>query len=194
MLAAAFVAFANHLLESASWARDKLSLHAGKTALFDVFPVRLAFSVAADGRLQPSPPEASPAVTIRLTHLTLIEVLADGEEAWRKAEVVGDTDFAAVISQVASNLRWDVEEDLSRVIGDIAAHRMAQAGRAAAGWPKQAAVSMAENAAEYLTEEKAVLVTPLQAAEFMREVDELRDAVERMDKRIERLWRRVQGR
>jgi len=194
MFAVAFVAFANHLLESASWARDKLSAHAGKTALFDVFPAKLAFAVAADGRLQPAPPEALPAVTIRLTHLTLLEVLADGEEAWRKAEVAGDTDFAAVISQVASNLRWDVEEDLSRVVGDIAAHRMAQAGRAAAAWPKGAAVSMAENVAEYLTEEKAVLVTPLQAAEFMREVDELRDAVERLDKRIERLLRRIQGR
>ncbi len=121
--------------------------------------------------------------------------MADGEEAWRKAEVTGDTDFAAVISQVASNLRWDVEEDLSRVVGDIAAHRMAQAGRAAAAWPKQAAMSLAENAAEYLTEENVgMLVTPLQAAEFMREVDELRDAVERLDKRIERLSRPVRGR
>lgn len=193
MLAAAFIAFANHLLESALWARDKLSAHAGKTALFDVYPARLAFAVAADGRLQPAPPDATPAVTIRLTHLTLLGVLADGEEAWRKAEVVGDTDFAAVISQVASNLQWDVEEDLSRVVGDIAAHRMAQAGRSAAAWPKQAAVSMAENAAEYLTEEKALLVTPLRAAEFMREVDELRDAVERLDKRIERLSRQVRG-
>jgi ubiquinone biosynthesis accessory factor UbiJ len=194
MLAAAFVAFANHVLESAPWAREKLSAHAGKTALFDVFPVRLAIAVTADGRLQPAPQEALPAVTVRLTHLTLLEVLADGEEAWRKAEIAGDTDFAAVISVVASNLRWDVEEDLSRVVGDIAAHRMAQAGRAAAAWPKQAAKSMAENAAEYLTEEKAVLVTPLQAAEFMREVDELRDAVERLDKRIERLSRQIQGR
>jgi len=46
MLSVAFVAFANHLLESASWARDKLSAHAGKTALFDVFPTKLAFAVA----------------------------------------------------------------------------------------------------------------------------------------------------
>jgi len=194
MLATAFVAFANHVLEPAPWAREKLSAHAGKTALFDVFPARLAITVAAGGRLQPAPPEALPAVTIRLTHLTMLEILGNGEEAWRKAEIVGDTDFAAVISVVASNLRWDVEEDLSRVVGDIAAHRMAQAGRAAAAWPKQAARSMAENAAEYLTEEKAVLVTPLRAAEFMREVDELRDAVERLDKRIERLSRQVHGR
>jgi len=194
MLAAGFIAFANHVLEPAPWARAKMSAHAGKTALIDVFPARLAFAVAADGRLQPAPPEAAPAVTIRLTHLTLLEVLGDGEEAWRKAEVTGDADFAAVISQVASNLRWDVEEDLSRVVGDIAAHRMARAGRAAAAWPKQAAVSMAENAAEFLTEETSLLVTPLQAAEFMREVDELRNAVERLDKRIERLSRQVHGR
>ena len=193
MLATAFVAFANHVLDPAPWAREKLSAHAGKTALFDVFPARLAIAVAADGKLQPAPPETVPAVTIRFTHLTLLEVMAGGEEAWRKAEISGDTDFAAVISQVASNLRWDVEEDLSRVVGDIAAHRMAQAGRVAAAWPKQAARSMAENAAEYLTEEKAVLVTPLQAAEFMREVDELRDAVERLDKRIERLSRQIHG-
>lgn len=193
MLAAGFVAFANHLLDAAPWARDKLSAHAGKTALFDVFPVRISVTAMTDGRLQPASSEASPAVTIRLTHMTVLEVLAGGEDAFRKAEVAGDTDFAAVISQVVSNLRWDVEEDLSRVVGDIAAHRMAQAGRAAAAWPKRAAASMAENAAEYLTEEKAVLVTPLQAAEFMRAVDELRDAVERLDKRIERLSRQVRA-
>jgi len=194
MFASAFVAFANHVLESAPWARDKLTAHAGKTALFDVFPGRIAIEVAADGSLRPAPAEAAPAVTIRLTHLTLLEVLTDSETAWRKAEIAGDTDFAAVISQVAANVRWDVEEDLSRVVGDIAAHRLAQAGRAAAAWPKQAAASMAGNAAEYLTEEKKVLITPLQAAEFIREVDELRDAVERLDKRIERLSRQILGR
>jgi len=191
MIAAGFVAFANHLLDAAPWARDKLSAHSGKTALFDVFPVLVSVTVMADGRLQPASAEASPAVTVRLTHLVLLEVLAGGEDAFRKADVTGDTDFAAVISQVVSNLRWDVEEDLSRVVGDIAAHRIAQAGQAAATWPRKAAASLAENAAEYLTEEKALLVTPLRAAEFLREVDELRDAVERLDKRIERLSRQV---
>ena len=129
MLATAFVAFANHVLDPAPWAREKLSAHAGKTALFDVFPARLAIAVAADGKVQPAPPEALPAVTIRLTHLTLLEVLAGGEEAWRKAEISGDTDFAAVISQVVSNLRWDVEEDLSRVVGDVERDQVAAGGQ-----------------------------------------------------------------
>ena len=115
------------------------------------------------------------------------------ESAWKEIEIAGDTDVAATINHLSRHLRWDIEEDLSRVFGDIAAHRMTQAGRSAATWSKQAATGLAGNVAEFLTEEKHLLVTPLRAAEFVRDVDELRDAVERLDKRIERLQRQVRG-
>lgn len=189
MLAAAVCRFANHALASADWARGKLATHAGKVAQFEVPPARFALLVGADGLVQPADGAAAPAVTISFDPPALLETLADREQAWRKARIEGDTAFASAISRVAANLQWDVEEDLSRIFGDIAAHRMAQAGKAAAAWPRHAARSVAANAAEYLTEEAHLLVTPLQAAEFVREVDELRDAVERLDKRIERLSR-----
>ena len=193
MFSGPFSAFVNHLLAPAQWARESLAVHAGKIAVFDVFPLRVAVAVDSDGTLRPAPANASPAVTIQVTHATALQILAQGEDAWRKANVEGDTGFASAISKVAANLRWDVEEDLSRVFGDIAAHRMAAAGRSAAAWPKQAATSLAGNVAEFLTEEKHLLVTPLRATEFVRDVDELRDAVERLDKRIERLRRQVRG-
>jgi ubiquinone biosynthesis accessory factor UbiJ len=193
MLSGPFSAFVNHLLAPAAWARESLAVHTGKIAMFDLFPLRVAVVVEPDGTLRAAPENASPAVTIRLTHATALQILAEGEDAWRKANVEGDTGFASAISKVAANLRWDVEEDLSRVFGDIAAHRMAEAGRSAAVWPKQAATGLAGTVAEYLTEEKHLLVTPLRAAEFVRDVDDLRDAVERLDKRIERLQRQVRG-
>lgn len=189
MPARPFVAAVNHLLAGADWARRKLAPHAGKRAAFDVFPARFAVEVCGDGTLAAAGADAPAAVTIRLTHLNLLELLAGGRDAWRSAEVEGDAEFAAAISQVAANLRWDVEEDLSQVVGDIAAHRLAGAGRTAAAWPRQAARSLAENAAEYLTEEAHLLVTPLQASEFVRAVDALRDDAERLEKRIERLAR-----
>lgn len=189
MPARPFVAAVNHLLAGAGWARRKLAPHAGKVADFDVFPLRFAVAVCADGTLAAAGADVPAAVSIRLTHLNVLEGLAAGENAWRNASVEGDAEFAAAISQVAANLRWDVEEDLSRVVGDIAAHRLAGAGRAAADWPRQAARSVAENAAEYLTEEAQLLVTSLQAAEFVGAVDALRDDAERLDKRIERLAR-----
>ena len=193
MFSGPFSAFVNHLLAQAAWAREALAEHAGKVAVFELFPLRVAVAVDPDGTLRAAPEGAAPSVTIRLTQATVLQILAEGEEAWRKANVQGDTEFAAAISKLAANLRWDVEEDLSRVFGDIAAHRMAEVGRSAAAWPKQAASSLAGNVAEFLTEEKHLLVTPLRAAEFVRDVDEMRDAVERLDKRIERLQRQVRG-
>jgi ubiquinone biosynthesis accessory factor UbiJ len=193
MLSGPFTAFVNHLLAPAGWAREILGEHAGKIAVFDLFPLRVGVAVNADGTLGAAPLETPPAVTIRLTHATMLHILAAGEDAWRQADVQGDTDFASAISRVAAGLRWDVEEDLSRVFGDIAAQRLAGAGRAAAAWPKQAARSLAGDVAEFLTEEKHLLVTPLRAAEFVRDVDELRDAVGRLDKRIERLHRQLRG-
>ena len=193
MFSGPFSAFVNHLLAPAAWAREILTAHAGKVAVFELFPLRVAVAVDPDGTLRAAPESTAPAVTIRLTQATVLQILAEGEDAWRKANVQGDTEFGAAISKVAANLRWDIEEDLSRVFGDIAAHRMAAAGRSAAAWPKQAATSLAGTVAEFLTEEKHLLVTPLRAAEFVRDVDELRDAVERLDKRIERLQRQVRG-
>jgi ubiquinone biosynthesis accessory factor UbiJ len=193
MFSGPFCRFVNHLLAPAAWAREILAGHAGKVAVFDLFPVRIGVAVDPEGTLHPAPANASPAVVIRLRQATVLQILAEGEPAWRKANVEGDTAFASAISKVAANLRWDFEEDLSRVFGDIAAHRMAESGRSAAAWPKQTASGIAASVAEYLTEEKHLLVTPLRAAEFVRDVDELRDAVERLDKRIERLQRPVRG-
>ena len=189
MLAATVSRIANHLLAPADWARERLTAHAGKSARFELLPARVNLQVGTDGLLQPAAAEAAPAVVIRFQPGALLRTLADREQAWRSAHIEGDTAFAADLSYVAAHLEWDVEEDLSKVFGDIAAHRMAEAGRTAAAWPKQAARSVAQNTGEYLTEEAKLLASPLQVSEFVREVDELRDAAERLEKRIERLAR-----
>jgi ubiquinone biosynthesis protein UbiJ len=44
-------------------------------------------------------------------------------------KIEGDVQLAAEMGWLAENLRWDVEEDLSRVLGDIPAHALADVGR-----------------------------------------------------------------
>ena len=100
-------------------------------------------------------------------------------------------ELAAAISYVLANLRWDYEDDLSHVFGDVAAYRIARGVRQLSAWPALAGRSLAQGIAEYLAEERQVLATKLGAEEFTEEVDELRDAVERLDKRIDRLARRL---
>ena len=95
--------------------------------------------------------------------------------------------MAASLSEVARNLRWDVEEDLSRVFGDIAAHRMVETGRKFADWGKQGADNVARSFSEYWTEESPLIAARADVATFSAEVDALRDDLARLEKRVERL-------
>ena len=118
----------------------------------------------------------------------LLPRLAAGEEAaYREIEMQGDMELAQEISFIARNLTWDVEEDLSRVIGDISAHRVVSAAREVGKWGREAALRLSQGATEYWIEESPLIASRVKVETFVREVAELRDAVERLEKRVERL-------
>ena len=175
----------NHLLRSASWARDALRLHAGKTARFEVFPFAVALTVLDSGEVTPAGADATPAATVKLAPGLMLRLAARDESAWREIEISGDTDFASAIHHVTRNLRWDVEEDLSRAFGDVAAHRMAQTGRTLRRWSEQAVENTGRAFAEYWTEEQPLIAGARDLEEFGRAVDQLRDDAARLEKRIE---------
>jgi ubiquinone biosynthesis protein UbiJ len=186
-------AVAHHLLEQTDWARSRLAEHAGKRVRVESLVGPLSVEIAEDGQVLPVELDETPDLVISLTPLAAAQWFTDRQAVWRDARVEGDIELAAAISDVAANLRWDFEEDLSRVIGDVAAHRVGQNVRRLSAWPGDAAESAARGVAEYLTEENHVLATPLQTEEFAKSVDELRDAVERLDKRLDRLTDSIAG-
>lgn len=186
----AAAAFINHLLRDASWAREELRRHAGKTAHLEVAPLALSLTVAHSGEITPAAPDAVAAVKVRLTPGLMLRLVTRDETAWREIDITGDTDFASAIHHVARNLRWDVEEDLSRVFGDVAAHRMAETGRSLRHWGEQAVENTGRAFAEYWTEERPLIAAARDLEEFGRAVDQLRDDAARLEKRIERLLSR----
>ena len=88
---------------------------------------------------------------------------------------------------VLRKLRWDGEEALSRVIGDIAAHRAVGTVRSLAGWHRQTAQNLLENLAEYFGEEQPVLVKRHALEDFSRTTTVLRDDLARLEKRLRKL-------
>jgi len=183
----AATAFINHLLRGASWARDALQRFAGKTARFDAAPLGLSVTVQDNGEVGVAAADAAPAVTITLTPGLALRIAARDETAWREIGVSGDADFAATLNHIARNLRWDVEEDLSRVFGDMAAHRMAESGRVLRRWGEQALDNTGRSFAEYWTEEQPLIASAHDLEQFHRAVDQLRDDVARLEKRLEQL-------
>ena len=180
-------AVANHLLRGAAWARAELKAHAGKTARFEFFPAGFSLTVLDSGEVSAAGTDAVAAVTLRLTPGLMLRLAARDESAWQEVDASGDTDFAATINQLARNLRWDVEEDLSRVFGDITAHRMVETGRVFRRWGSQSAEGVARSFTEYWTEEQPLIVPARDLEEFNREVDALRDDAARLEKRVQML-------
>lgn len=187
MISSPISAAINHLLAREAWARDKLARHTGKLALFDAGVASLRLKVAADGMVQAAGPDEAPNVTIRARLADLPLILQDREHAFSYVQIEGDADFANTISQLAQSLRWEAEEDLSRLIGDVAATRVVGGARAAFDTARTTQRKLAENVAEYLLEENPVLVRPSAVEEFSTEVARLRDDVERLAKRIDKL-------
>jgi ubiquinone biosynthesis protein UbiJ len=101
--------------------------------------------------------------------------------------ITGDSEIAQTFHELLHAARPDLEEELSRLIGDVGAHQVGNFTRALADWGEKTATTFLQNVSEYLQEESRDLVTRTEADEFLAAVDGLRDAADRLAARIERL-------
>lgn len=186
-LALPAVAAINHLLAHEAWARALLARHAGKQACIDAGVAELRVLVGRDGLFEASRDSGPANVTIRIKPADLPLIAQDRTRALSYVKIEGDAEFANVISQLANGLRWDAEYDLERVVGPIGAYRLHQGARGAVSGLGEAGRRLADNVAEFLADERAVLVRPVQRDAFAADVVRLRDDVERSAKRIARL-------
>jgi len=101
--------------------------------------------------------------------------------------VSGNARLASEVLLLVRHLRWDAEEDLARLVGDVAAHRLAGAVRDLATWQTDAVRRLADSLVDYAVEERRMLVKRAELDSLAAEAAQLRDALERLEKRIARL-------
>jgi len=175
----------NHLLDAEPWARERLAPFAGEAVEVrnPPFPA-LRFIILPGGKLEAGGDD--PALVLTLKPDALIAFARGPEHFVRSVEVAGDERLASEVMALARHLRWDFEEDLSKVFGDLTAHRLANALRDFAAWQADAARRLAESFADYVTEEKKVLIRRPELEAFAAQVALVRDAVERLEQRVRR--------
>ncbi|RFP14037.1 sterol-binding protein [Duganella sp. BJB488] len=181
----------NHLLAQEPWARKELLRHAGKIAAIDTGAVVLRLRVTADGMLEAAPPEEPARVTIRVKLSDLPLIAQNRERAFSYVQIEGDAEFANAISNLSKSLRWEAEHDLEKVVGPIAAVRVVSGARAAFEAIRNGHQKLAENVAEFLLDEKPVLIRPQTVEAFSADVVRLRDDVERAAKRLAKLEQKL---
>ena len=206
----------NHLLRQQQWAAERLKPFAGRSVEFRLAPLPdLRLDITAEGLLEkahatsdaksadanaagaaakdPATDHPAADLTVTIKPAALPHFLRRDEEGLRallrEVELTGQADLAQVVQGLFRELKWDVEEDLSRVVGDVVAHRMAETGRSLFAWQKEAAQRLAQNFAEYWTEENPVIAHRDDLARFSTDVGALRDKVDALEQRLARLQR-----
>ena len=184
--AVAFCFALNHLLRSEPWARERLVPFAGEVVELAAPPLpALRFTIGPEGLLDAGGGEPGLSLKIRPS---VLPGLARGEEhALRAVDVSGNGRLASEVMLLARHLRWDFEEDLSRLLGDVAAHRVAGALRDFAAWHADVARRLAAALGDYATDEQPLLLRRGELATLAADLAQLRDALERLVKRIGRL-------
>ena len=106
-------------------------------------------------------------------------------------EITGDTGLANRFNQLLSQLDIDWEEILAQNIGDIAAHKIGNLFRDSSQWIKRSVNSVCLDSGEYLQEEAKLSPPNAEIRKFIRQVDEVREAADRLKVRVDILKQRA---
>ena len=126
------VLFLNHVLMQEKEAMDRLVRQKGRIARVQWCQYSMALLVTPAGLFDVAPEGATPDLMLEVTEtspLSLAQTALRGDKPTIRIE--GDVQFAAEINWLVDNVKWDVEEDLARVIGDVPAHTIAKVARTA---------------------------------------------------------------
>ena len=126
------VLFLNHVLMQEKEATDRLVRQKGRIARVQWRQYSIALMVTPAGLFDVAPEESTPDLMLEVTEtspFSLAQTALRGDKPSIRIE--GDVQFAAEFNWLVDNVKWDVEEDLARVIGDVPAHTIAKVARTA---------------------------------------------------------------
>lgn len=179
----------NHVLKHEEWALHDLKKHQGKVIEL-VLPIGgMQWQIQGDSLITLlSEIHQHPDLVLELNAQGFSALSAPQgtikDRAMRAIKITGDAQLAQLIAKLSNQLRWEYEEDLAKIIGDAPAHFVCSQAKRFAQATEKAIVDLQGNVAEYLSEEKKVLLHQRDFVSHKMEIQAIRDTVERLEKRI----------
>jgi ubiquinone biosynthesis protein UbiJ len=180
--------------------RDGLRLLDGRRVALAIASPPLALQVRVDGErlvVGPIDDAGEPDLSVRSTLAGLVGQLPmfrrDDAPPVGKMQMSGDADLARRLQRLAERFDPDWQQPFAAVFGDVLGVQIAKALAATLKQARIVGRSLAESAAEYVTEESRDVVPRAELDAFHDDVDVLRDDVERIAARIARLRPQVRA-
>lgn len=164
----------------------------GKTLSVDLAGLPLAIRLRCDsGRLHFVEGDSEAAdCSIGGLPISLLRLAMTGDQQSLRTGTItlsGDPALARDFERLLDLARPDWEEELSRFVGDVAAHQIGNIARGVLEWGGKAADTLQRDAGEFLQEESRDLPTRFEVDEFLDEVDQLVADFGRAEQRLARL-------
>jgi ubiquinone biosynthesis protein UbiJ len=161
----------------------------------DVDGITRVRSTCRGGRLSLLAGDDSPAdAVIAGSAPALLQMFRAGTPSARtrtSVQIRGDAEIANLYRDLFTAARPELEEELSRWVGDMPARHLSLLAKSVRSWARRARRTAGENVAEYLQEERRHLVTKAEMDEFLRGVDAVRESIDRIEAKLILIERRV---
>ena len=182
----------NHLIEQEKWARDLLLRHDHK-----IVAVELPFGsfrlLIQDGILQDAKQEdIESSVSLEISQEAFWAFVKDGKGAAMKfVRISGDVDLAADLNRLFAELRWEAEEDLSKLIGDAPSRRIIVESKKVFTQANNAVEDLKSGVRDFFVNERNILLGANQFNDFKSEIRLLRDQLDRAEKKLNHIEQRI---
>ena len=122
-----------------------------------------------------------------LTFVGLIK--NDPENAVRDGQLnfQGDIATGQKFQKLMQYAKPDVEEELSNIVGDVTARGLGKTSEKFSTWLTNSQEIIEQNISEYMQEERKILPSQYEFIKFQKEIDKLRDDVDRIEIKLNRL-------
>jgi len=124
------VLFLNHVLQQEPEAQQRLLRQQGRVVRFQWRFVTMELVATPAGLLDLAPAGSVPELTLTITDESPFELARNTLRGGKPSvQIIGDVQLAAEVNWLVDHVRWDVEDDLARLVGDVPAHTIANGAR-----------------------------------------------------------------
>ena len=179
----------DHLLSQNDWMQTKLIDHKNKVVVIEISSIKLILKIDEKGLLHSLNETKEFDCIIKLTVNDFINQLINKNNG--NISIKGDLELAHQVSQVLKRIEWDVEEDLSKYIGDIPATQATKVLKKIVTNSQKNISNITGALLEYWQEENKILTKKRHVEIFNSEVDKIVEDTERLEAKIKKIVEKI---
>lgn len=189
----AFSTAINRYLHLDPASTERLKLLHGKSIAVELLPIHVTLycHFSSTGVTVQSDAHETTDAQIRGTPLQMMGAMLDKDNRQRffaeDLQIEGNASVAQHALALFDQLHFDVDEHLSKWIGDIPAHHVGRTCRDVTGWLNKTKNTLLQNINEYVHEEAMWLPQREALQDFFTDIDNLRMDVDRLEVRVKQL-------